>query len=58
MIGNDEEIQIFDLRKKENAIKLDNSKLKLENFLQIENKSNYFSAIDIINNRNLLYDFR
>lgn len=58
MIGNEEEIQIFDLRKKENAMKLDNSKLKLENFLQIENKNNYFSAIDTVNNRNLLYDFR
>jgi len=58
LIGNSEEIHIFDLRKKEYAMKFDNSKLKLENFLQIENKKNYFSAIDSINSRNLIYDIR
>lgn len=60
LTGNHEEIQFFDLRKKDEAMKLDNSRLKLENFLQIENrdKGHYLSGIDTINNRTLIYDVR
>jgi len=60
LVGNQEEILFFDLRKKENALKFENTKYKLQNFLQIENNNNlnYFSAIDPTNNRTLLYDFR
>ena len=60
MIGNHEEIQFFDLRKKNEALKFDNSRFKLENLIQIENKDqgHYISAIDSVNNRSLFYDIR
>ena len=61
LIGNSEEIQLFDLRKKDHAFKFDNLNFKLENFLQLENRDNnnyYFSAIDSINNRTLIFDLR
>ena len=60
MIGNHEAIIFFDLRKKDSALEFDNSKLKLENFIQIENNNqrNYLSAVDRVHNRSLIYDIR
>jgi len=60
LIGNNDEIQFFDLRKKDEALKFDNSRHKLQNIIQIENKeqSHYLSAIDSLNNRTLIYDIR